>query len=562
MRPIALNLLLIGFNVLPLPAIAAGFGDLRVLSGLGEPLRAEITLFGGESSLTPNCFSVYTSPQDALPAIRDATLSLVKQGGKSLLLITTQRAIHEPALSLGVQSGCGSELRREYVILPTPAAFERPTAIPLTMASAPTRSSASKRWTSLEGESLASIAATLRPNDQRGQQRLLRFLEGANPDWAAGDELPAGTEIRLPKRLRLQNTATHAAGSSALATVPRPAIKAPAVPNHRSPDRLEVKEPPKPAPVPQADPPLATTVEQADAMSDALNNRISRLENTLASLRKEVDILDQALALEVEAQALRRQIVAAEAAAPVTLPIASPSVTDNIAHWLTMLVSALAGGAAMTLIFLERAFKARRKTNVAKETPKINGDMQLAATPPEEQSEELLPKGNFAEDESPFPDTGSDISVAEEYSPLSLAEIMLAFGRVRGAAVTLADYIEESSPAEPHAWLMLLDLYRRAGMQTEYNALALRVSARFNLVLPGWNVNWLSTQLKTLEDYPHIAKRLTRTWGSAEALDELYRLVNDRRNGTRNGFPLEVMEEIVLLIRILEEGYDIHQLAA
>lgn len=556
MRPIALNLLLIGCNALSLPAIAAGFGDLRVLSGIGEPLRAEITLLGSESSLTPNCFSTSASSQDELPAIRDASLSVIKQGGKNLLLISTLRPIHEPAVSLGVQSGCGAELRREYVILLTPAALERPLATPLPMTSSPNRASTPKRWVSLEGDSLASIAATLRPSDARGQQRLLRFLEGANPDWAAGDEIPAGTEIRLPKRLRLPGAAAPVLSrpAAALTTSPRQSTKVVAAPDSRSVDRLVVKEPPKQE--------LATTPEQADAMADALNTRISRLENTLVSLRKEVDVLDQALALEVEAQALRRQIAAAESAAPVALPLASAPVSDNVDHWLTMLVSALAGGAVMTLIFLERLFKTRSKTSAAKAIMAPDNNLQLTEASPEEQSEELLPKGNFAEDEPRLTEAARDISVAEEYSPLSLAEIMLAFGRVRGAAVTLADYIEESSPAEPHAWLMLLDLYRRAGMQSEYIALAPRVSARFNLVLPGWNVNWLGTQLKTLEDYPHIAKNLTRIWGSTEALDELYRLVNDRRNGTRHGFPLEVMEEIVLLIRILEEGYDIHQLAA
>jgi hypothetical protein len=155
----------------------------------------------------------------------------------------------------------------------------------------------------------------------------------------------------------------------------------------------------------------------------------------------------------------------------------------------------------------------------------------------------------------------NDISVHEE-AGIELAEIMLAFGRLKGAAVTLAEYIQSTTPEAPQAWLMLLDLYRRAGMEAEYKALAPKVGERFNLALPGWNAGWKGSTLKSLEDYPHITTQLSRNWGHAEAIDYLYSLVNDRRNGTRHGFPLEVMEEIVLLIRILEEGYDLHKKAA
>jgi hypothetical protein len=53
--------------------------------------------------------------------------------------------------------------------------------------------------------------------------------------------------------------------------------------------------------------------------------------------------------------------------------------------------------------------------------------------------------------------------VRQDDSAIALAEIMLTFGRVQGAAETLAQHIEESSPNNPRPWLMLLDLYRRSG---------------------------------------------------------------------------------------------------
>jgi len=137
---------------------------------------------------------------------------------------------------------------------------------------------------------------------------------------------------------------------------------------------------------------------------------------------------------------------------------------------------------------------------------------------------------------------------------------MLSFGRIRGAAETLATYIDESSPTHIRPWLMLLDLYRRGNMREEFETLAPRVAERFNAHIPAWeDTPNPVTGLKSLEDYAHIVWRLVHTWGSQACLDYLYDLVKDTRTGQRSGFPLEVVEEIAFLMRILEEGYGLQR---
>jgi pilus assembly protein FimV len=42
-------------------------------------------------------------------------------------------------------------------------------------------------------------------------------------------------------------------------------------------------------------------------------------------------------------------------------------------------------------------------------------------------------------------------------------------------------------------------------------------------------------------------------------MDYLYELVHDNRAGNRSGFPLEVVEEIALLMRTLENGYGLRR---
>ena len=138
---------------------------------------------------------------------------------------------------------------------------------------------------------------------------------------------------------------------------------------------------------------------------------------------------------------------------------------------------------------------------------------------------------------------------------------MLSFGRLQGATETLARHIEESASDNPRPWLMLLDLYRRGGLRADYTKLLPALRKKFNLQVPAWqDLEIPASGLKSLEDYEHVITRLTATWGTQNCLDYLYRLVHDNREGQRSGFPLEVVEEIVLLMLILESAYGLERI--
>ena len=136
---------------------------------------------------------------------------------------------------------------------------------------------------------------------------------------------------------------------------------------------------------------------------------------------------------------------------------------------------------------------------------------------------------------------------------------MLSFGRIRGAAETLAMHIEESSPDNIQPWTMLLDLYRRGDMKPEFDKLAARMRTKFNVLIPTWEFSTAPVSgLKSLEDYAHVVWRITNSWGTKDCLDYLYQLAHDNRQGTRSGFPLEVIEEIALLMHVLDKAYGLH----
>ena len=107
---------------------------------------------------------------------------------------------------------------------------------------------------------------------------------------------------------------------------------------------------------------------------------------------------------------------------------------------------------------------------------------------------------------------------------------------------------------------MLLDLYRRSGLKGEYTRLLPAMRSKFNIQAPAWEeLETPVSGLKSLEEYEHIAARITATWGTQEGMDYLYQLVHDNRDGQRSGFPLEVVEEIVLLLLVLEAGYGLQR---
>ncbi len=93
-----------------------------------------------------------------------------------------------------------------------------------------------------------------------------------------------------------------------------------------------------------------------------------------------------------------------------------------------------------------------------------------------------------------------EIHLKESASLVELAEIMLSFGRVQGAAETLALHIEENSPDNIKHWIALLDLYRRGNMQDDFEAFAPKVRARFNLEIPSWDAS--TTPISGLECPP------------------------------------------------------------
>jgi hypothetical protein len=94
-------------------------GNIALQSSLGQPLRAVIpvALSAGET-LNTSCLKLVRDPISGTPQLLTGRVSVERNAASTRLIVTTPRAMDEPALRLSVQAGCGGDItRRDYVLL-------------------------------------------------------------------------------------------------------------------------------------------------------------------------------------------------------------------------------------------------------------------------------------------------------------------------------------------------------------------------------------------------------------------------------------------------------------
>lgn len=598
MKPRTLLLSALISTLFPDYALAIGFGQIVLHSRVGEPLRAEVPIIGtaGEPIDTA-CFSLANIPGADLPVVSNARVRLAKNGSEARVVITGNRPLAEPVFIVGLRAHCGIDLQRDYVLMPPPPvslAMADSQEAPAQAAAASPQRKATRNFVDYraqEGETLVTIAEARLPGDPAAQQRLLAAMERANPNLAADQPLAGDTAIRIPNQ---RSNAAPKERREALAA--RSSPEADAAPPPARPKRPPVKAAPAPSGggdrlVLGAPPDELAAGEKAAPRRPGnaeMEERMLKLEMTLQLLNQEVEKLNTALTLTTEALEAQNKLQAAQALqapsgsatptieAAVAKPVRIESRENS--NWVELLTSALLGG-GIAVGIAHLLGRRHRRLDEDDVLPALNSYRREAPPSAENTSTSLerapatAPADNFAP--APPAAGGVDIpldiaedattkpgNVAVSYddgnSALELAEIMLSFGRLRGAAETLAQYIEDNTPDNIQPWSMLLDLYRRGDMPEEFEKLAGSMRRRFNVHVPAWDDSGTPVSgLKSIEDYAHIIWRIGNSWGSQECMDYLHDLVHDNRAGTRSGFPLEVVEEIVLLMRTLEEGYEV-----
>jgi len=530
-------------------AEAAGLGELVILSELGQPFRAEVRLLlGPGEKLDASCFKrVNRVSNDDTPWINNTRLRLA--GDR--LIVTTREVVNHPFAMLGLHIACDNELRRDYTILlqPPTKSISPPIAAayaeqPVTPAAPPPRPTARQlRPASINVETARQPAtSTARPPKQTSQ--LPSPIEPPRHDrltLGSGDEAD-----RMPLRMSLL-----------LANPPR----GDEADGARQPLRQEQR----------------TLAEIDDRIASQLevNEKIKRLEEYQALLKERVAQLDDKTPLSPAKQVAA---TTAQPSAPTPAPevAAIPSdITEQFRQWappIGGLLAVLLGGGALVWLRRRRPaepvedmepttqpdFRISPPPSTTQHTAIPKAPEEMRAMPPIQQAAPPPPadnSGEWAEPTfAPAHPIPFDETVDEQDSALELAEIMMSFGRTQGAAETLADYIRNNPRQAVKPWLKLLEVYHVAGMRAEFEVLTRQLNKTFNVKMISWNdFQNIRSTLDTVEQIAHVCQRLQDLWGTPEAQIYIHQILRDNRNGTRQGFPLTVVEELLLLLAILDE---------
>lgn len=554
---------------------------------------------------------------DDIPWLRSGKLQVEQRAGSAVLVVSSPANNHPAIrLGIQLVCD-NVQLRRDYTLLLDPPSETEILAVQTpriaresassTVAEPRSRAAdrkAGSEWVTGPGETPANIAQALLPGNPAAQRQLARTLLKTNSGRAGTPgsiygEFEPGSQIVIPPLPLARPTRPPERYETASAGSATP----PQAPSSRSDqtkrkDRLLVQESgnggndglrldtsiasrrelsEKEREQLRSEMQLIAVLDEKIARQIELTERIRQLEALQQRLQADADRLDAQLRVQSQTLASRTGDTA-----PPSISIQRATQPDDAAresNWMRVLTStptlALTGTLLASLVGL--AFWRRRSQNAERDDLETVSEFAEPTRPPRETLVEPLTQGDIWPEKEeqrispkpiPAPRTLDSFSVApegpmsvlqlgddekEHDSAVELAEIMMSFGRVHGAAQTLAEFIRSKPRQAVEPWIKLLEVYRAADMRVEFDALTSQLNKTFNVKPPSWDGFEIATaNPESLEGYPHIMETLQSTWGKRECQQYLHTLLRDNRQGTRQGFPLAVVDEILLLISILE----------
>ena len=544
-------------------ANGAEFGAVDVQSHVGELLYAEVmmTPMVGER-LDQRCVRVADSLDASLPVLRQVSIKLLDAGPgdeRKLLRLESRQSILDPAIAVLIDIDCGAGKSRQELALTLLRPLQSGRGEGAS-AAGPVRERVPAVRIAPQGRPALRISAV--PSDEAGPARrreervsgagiepLLRMSDRIGTVPVVNDSLRQ--VLRLEYRLLITLNEQLYAHSAA-------ALQEPAAAG----DRQNPRSRPEAGSFDRAPQPAA----------------VSAAENTEQGSPSAVPlpavIVTDSPAPEIRADSASARPPAASvepapevppAARNVSLPQAPAAVVpaDN-SDWHLPLV-----GVAIALLLLGVMIVRRRRQPLPEVPPSADfGDTvvmthDVPGVPSASQSP-VSEGGNVNAMNAFFASPGGAVAGALPGAPASaepvmeLAEIMLSFGRLQGAAQTLQEYIEAHPGEDLQPWVKLLEIYRSGEMRDEFEALSRRFNHNFNVEVQHWEAEPAAPvdageappKALTLEEIPHIREQLVASWGKPECIDYLRKLLHDNRGGQRSGFRLPVVQEILLLLDI------------
>ena len=569
-------------------AAAVGLGELRGQPDLGERLRVEIDVLGAEKlALETGCFRLIPPAGGGdLPALRGAALEY-RTTPKPTLIVRSHAPLREPILQLAVQIGCGHEVSREYMLLASPAR-EQPVAPPPSARVVATLPAASA--TNVPSEPPVRKAPRVRAPVPAPVEAPVQLAPRKSAKPAAGRAMPDrlllsdGGDVGEPS-LRIAGELQSWKGESPAREAQREVL------------RLEFRM-------------LMAMQEQATSQL-ATAEKLRNMEATLGELQQRAGEFAQRVEKSPAGELTPSS--AATATQPAPMPQAQPPAAvqtskapvvnqaveeDWFSEWMLygVILGALlgVGGWLGWRNYKERQARlidetfARQPAVVDVDPPRseerdepggvvdlhvepsamgapMSVDLELDGGHDIEQPSKFPAPPPSAAADSMFSISNATVDEHFEANPvMELADIMLSFGRVKGAAQALQEYIDNNPQEALQPWIRLMDVYRMAGMRDEFERVASNLNQHFNVEVQNWSSPESSAEVdidlekpvapkpQSLEDMPRLMAMVTELWSKGDVVGYLYQLLRDNRGGQRMGFALPVVEDILFLIELKE----------
>lgn len=598
--------------------MAIEFSPIRLHSRLGETLLAEIDVRAGPGdTLTANCFRLSRPASSSLARLDDLSLGFEGSASGGTLRVSSSSPVVEPAAVFAIEASCGSgRVWQELAVVLGAAAggksIDRPGEWVAQAGESP-RSLAAVLFPGQEGSQRRFIEALAAANPDAGipadpARALVAGSTLRMPDWRAlnggradvpgkpnrrAGTIPAGDVLRIeassgdalrigapPVAARQSGARAGQGGVATAAPLTTPLL--PAVSRPEGPVFLQLST------ALSTSPGVTETLRETLRLEYRLLTRLSeQLVTSLDGRQETMGVL--APAPSMPGAPLRDSArdpmpeptpVAAAAPAPLVPPVrpateprqipqvpAPQMETEEPVDWIV--IGGIVGALGLVLLLLWR----RASRPVAMPTVRAPATMDAAETvmaddhPPAMSSEAVdaffaePPKPAAIAVSTPPPAVAEAPAVADMNPVIELAEIMLSFGRIHGAAQTLQEFIETHPKEALLPWMKLLEIYRGGDMRDEFDELSIKLHDNFNVELQHWDLSApppprdpdIPPKALTLEDVPHICERIVSTWDRPECLEYLHQLLRDNRGGSRTGFTLSLVQEILLLIDIQAE---------
>ncbi|TVT77757.1 MAG: hypothetical protein FHP92_03900 [Denitromonas halophila] len=467
-------------------------------------------------------------------------------------------------------------------------------------------------WTLPDGASINQLARQLYPSsrkDRIGFIRATRKLNSGDRSIRSSQQtLGAGTTLVLPDREAIIAAHPAPAAPKPVARAPEPA-PAPVEPS--APERAATP-PPEPAaePAPMPTEPPADSGDRLtlsgdapdfngfklsrqlgdpgliDRTSDAERDLLRREQQLIMLLDEQItarlELTDRIERIEALQKTLADEVVKQDApapAAPVSTPApaaptvqaAAPTPAPAASDWLATAQSWLPAGLAALLAAWVAIWLLRRRRASDEADDFLNEDSATnaeprAVDPPMTQAAPGTESFDFSPidwdgsapaelQHSVAPITIEEADLSEEHeSAVELADIMMSFGRIQGAAETLAEFIRNNPKQAVAPWLKLLEVYRTADMREDFEVITRQLNQTFNVKVVEWDDFDLARQTsESVEQMAHIVKALTSSWMTVDCQAYIQRLLRDNRDGARQGFPIAVIDDLLMLMAVLED---------